>query len=149
MSLLIEEDELIEVCVHYEKRDNAFVFYEEEHKGAMTEKFYFKNPSWGDQTAIMEHAFGLDVSGMTMMNPYLFIDGKIKVLLKKWSLKMPVSDENIDKLQPALVNYLDDRLNKLIFLDTSVAEELEKAGKDEQEQLPDYKDHEAPADDCS
>lgn len=119
MSLLVSEEDLIEITVHYEVKNNKHIFYEDKKEGTKSENFYFKRPSWGDQREIYEYAFGLDVNGAASLNPYRFVDGKIKVLLKKWSLGCPVTEEAIDRLNPFLVSYLDKKVDKVIIVESS------------------------------
>lgn len=120
MSLFVDENDLVAVEVRYTEKDNKLEFYDKEPcpEGAKLEKFEFKKPSWGDQREIMEIAFGVDPnSGTPMVDPYRFMDAKFKTLLKKWTLKIELSWDNIDKLHPDLMEHLNSRIDPLLGLD--------------------------------
>lgn len=121
MPLLISENDLVKVTVHYSENGSDLKFYEGPQDGAESEDFWFKRPDWGDQKMIMEGTMGINSDGVPIMDPHRYQDMKFKVLLRKWSLKyedgtaVPVSAETIDRMHPDLVGHLDKRLDDEVF----------------------------------
>jgi hypothetical protein len=148
MPLFISDDDVVELKVFHTEKDGILKFYMKEPMPAEVEEnmFIFRRPNWGDQNAIMETTLRIDLtSGTPIMDPYKYIDAKLKVLLKSWSLKdnkgepLKISSENIDKLDPNLIEYLNVKLNELLFLNVprelseNVSARLSEQGEDQAE----------------
>jgi hypothetical protein len=79
--------------------------------------FFFRVPKWGDTRKIMSAASAVREDGM-VLDPYKFIDARIKFLLKDWTLtdekgkKVPVNEQTIERLPPHVVNYLHRKLDE-------------------------------------
>jgi hypothetical protein len=116
--LLVDDNETVEVIIRVEKKDGGLVFYEDGQpsENAKEERFVFKRPNWGDWKKINTDIVSVSDTGQSTINLHKFIDLRMKILLKSWTLKdaagkpLPVSPEVIDKLKPALVTYLNRRL---------------------------------------
>jgi hypothetical protein len=124
MSLIVSEKQLFEVVVRYKQNGDNLLFYENGEKaeeGHKEEKFFFKRPSWSDTRIMMADTMFMDpATGQPILDPYRFMDRKIKTLLKDWTLKqedgekLPLTSENIDNLDPALINFLNAQLDGVI-----------------------------------
>lgn len=120
MSLLVNESQLFDVIVIYARKNGELEFFEEGKApaGAVKETFKFKRPTWTEARDMMSASVLVDaVSGRSIIDPYKFMDMKVKTLIKDWSLnhdgkKLELSEDNIDKLEPALVQHLFDRLEQ-------------------------------------
>lgn len=115
MSLLINDSDTFPVEVLFTKEENGtFVF----GKGDSKETFTFKRPTWNEMRLIMSSSVIINAAnGQGLVDPYKMMDLKIKSLLKDWSLKdgenkLPLTNENIDKLNPDLIQYLFAKLNE-------------------------------------
>lgn len=130
MPLLISSDDLVEIIIRYEEKQNKLFFYEEDREGLSVESFWFKRPDWGDQKLITEGTLSIDSNGIPIMDPYRYQDMKFKVLLKKWTLKnkdgdvVPVTHKFIDQMHPLLIKYIQTKLDPLLF------EDIEEAKKE-------------------
>jgi hypothetical protein len=119
--LLVDENDTVEVVVRYEQRASGLVFYGEgdnpEGVELHEEKFVFRRPNWDDWKAINTDIVSVS-DGKSSINLHKFIDQRMKSLLKSWTLKkgdgtpLPASPESIGKLKPALVTYLNRRLEE-------------------------------------
>lgn len=81
------------------------------------ESFFFRVPRWGDTRKIMSAASSVREDGM-VLDPYRFIDARIKYLLADWTLtnkkgnKAPISEQTIEELPPEVINYLHRKLDE-------------------------------------
>jgi len=119
MSLLINDNETFEVKVKYVLVADGIKYFEEDEKAppeAISEWFKFKRPNWEETCEIMSYAM-VPYNGTVVLNPYRFIDGKLKVLLTSWSLKdakgnpLECNPVNIMKLNPSICEYLSSKLD--------------------------------------
>ena len=129
MPLLVDETNIfdIEVCYREEK---DLIFYDELPipGDVIKEKFTFKKPSWRDFRQMMSSSCFAH-NGVMTLNPYVFMDLKIKLLLKGWTLTkdskpLPVTSENIDSLNPSLCTYLAKKV------DAFLGDEVEDVSKE-------------------
>lgn len=148
MPLFISDDDVVELRVFHTEENGILKFYFNDPMPSGVEEniFVFRRPNWGDQNVIMGTTLRIDLtSGTPIMDPYRFIDAKLKVLLRSWSLKdnkgnpLEVSSENIDKLDPNLIEHLNIRLNATLSLNIpaelseSVSAKLSEQGENQAE----------------
>ncbi len=121
MPLFVTDKDVINVTVRYVDKAGSIQFFEKDEAGyeaAQVETFTFRKPNWADTRLMMADAMYLDPnSGSPIVDPYRFMDRKIKILLKDWSLKdgdakLPLNGDNIDKLDGSLINYLNKKLDE-------------------------------------
>jgi len=109
MSLLINESDTFVINVRYSQQANGELIFDE---GSETANFTFKRPNWIEMRTIMSNAVIVNANnGQAIIDPYKLMDTKIKLLLKEWDLKIPVTESAIDRLHPTLIQYLFDKLN--------------------------------------
>lgn len=87
MSLLIKEEDVFDVTVHFKLNEKGQVeVVDTKEPGCESEVFTFKYPAWKDvRTIILESQ--IVVEGVAVLDPIAFIEAKVKTLLRKWSLK--------------------------------------------------------------
>src|SRR3990172_4896326 len=123
MGLLIGDKDVFEVkAIFEEKGNNTLVFYKEGEKvpeTAKRESFTFRKPRWSDMRRMMSDS--IIPTGMgVVINPYVFMDIKLKQLLQDWTLKdengkkVKVDAEHIDMIHPALCDHLNAELDKIL-----------------------------------
>jgi hypothetical protein len=120
MPLFVTEQDVIVIEVCYLEENGQLKFLEEGDDSCQkpqVETFTFRRPNWSDNRLMMADSMFIDpTSGAPVLDPYRFIDRKMKILLKEWTLKvgdekLPVTGDNIDKLDAALINYLNRALD--------------------------------------
>lgn len=145
MSLLIDENETFEIKVTYVKIKDGLRFYEESEEApeyAQREWFRFKRPNWEETCEMMSYAM-VPYNGTVILNPYRFIDAKLKVLMTAWSIKdkngmeTACSPENVAKLNPALCEYLSAKLDYSVL--PISANEPPVADDEQENELPPQK----------
>jgi hypothetical protein len=118
--LLVDENDTVEVVVRYYEKPSGLDFLDNDEKaceGIQEEKFVFRRPNWDDWKAINTDIVSVSDTGSSSINLHKFIDHRMKTLLKSWTLKtadgtpLPIVG-NIGKLKPALVTYLNRRLEE-------------------------------------
>jgi hypothetical protein len=123
MPLLIKESDVVTIVVRYVERETGLEFFEEPHEGAIEEKFIFKKPNWKIISGVMIDSLMLSPQGVLAMNPFIFMDKKIKALISDWTLKdsegrkIPATPENIEKMSPELWEYLNGKLDAYVSSD--------------------------------
>jgi hypothetical protein len=133
MGLLIDNEATFDVIVKYIEDGEKLIFYEKEDKipeGKIVgeETFAFKRVSWSDFKLMMSESIIVS-GGAISLNPYVFMDIKFKLLLKKWSLKdkngkpLELNIKNIDNLNPQLCEYLNKKLD--LALGTPIEHKVE------------------------
>jgi hypothetical protein len=119
MPLLLTENDTFEIVVRFVEQNREFKFFEPGDAApqeVLEERFVFRWPNWSDTKMMMMGAISVDEGGETSVDPYKFMDGKIRILIKDWSLKdgngekYKINDKNIDKLHPALFEYLNRKI---------------------------------------
>jgi len=122
MGLLIGEKDVFDVKVAFEEKGNSLIFYESNEQipeTAKKESFTFHKPRWIDMRRMMSESIISTGSGI-VLNPYVFMDIKIKQLLQDWTLtdtdgkKMKITPESIDNLNPALCDYLNEKIDEVL-----------------------------------
>jgi hypothetical protein len=122
MGLLIGDKDVFEVkAIFEEKGNNSLVFYGDGEKipeTAKRETFTFRKPRWSDMRRMMSESIMPTGMGV-VINPYVFMDIKLKQLLQDWTLqekgkKVKVDAEHIDMLHPALCDYLNAEVDKIL-----------------------------------
>ena len=89
----------------------------EEGQEVFEEEFKFRHPRWGDTRFVMSAASSLGDEGIKI-DPYKFIDARVKRLIEDWSLKtekgkkVALNEQNIDQLPPDVVNYINSQLDQ-------------------------------------
>jgi hypothetical protein len=122
MSLLPKKKEIITIKVRYVTEDDVIRVLDEEEKvpegqEAIEEEFHFRAPRWGDTRYVMSAASSLGEDGINI-DPYKFIDARIKRLIDDWSLKnekgkkVALHEQNIDNLPPDVVSYINSQLDQ-------------------------------------
>lgn len=124
MSLFQSRDrKKLVIEVRYTKDDDGEVRVLEEEDQAgegqevFSESFSFRYPRWGDTRMVMSAASSLGEDGI-IIDPYKFIDARIKRLLADWSLKnekgktVALNEPNIEQLPSNVVNYLNRQLDE-------------------------------------
>ena len=88
-----------------------------EGQEVIEEEFVFRRPLWGDTRYVMSAASSLGEDGINI-DPYKFIDARIKRLIEDWSFKnekgkkVSVNEQNIDQLPPDVINYVNSQLDQ-------------------------------------
>ena len=135
MSLFIEENDLIKITIRYFNQGNKLtIFKEGEPKEPIagkveTDTFELRIPNWEDSVKIATASTLVNGNtGAVIVNPHIYTDTKIKLLLKKWSLKdkdgnsVLVTEEKINKLHPKMIEAIDYEFNKETILNFCVPE---------------------------
>lgn len=123
MPLLIKESDVVTVIVRYTEDAEGIHFFEEPHDGAVEERFVFKRPNWKIISRVMIDSLMLSPNGVLAMNPFVFMDQKIKALISDWTLKdadgrkIPATADNVEKLSPELWEYLNGKLDAYVSSD--------------------------------
>ena len=122
MSILINDSDRFDITVRYgENNGNIEIFPEEGEipQDAHSETFTFKRPNWAESRTMLSSCVIMNAAnGEGVMDPYRFMDTRIKTLLKDWTLKdkdgnkIEVNPANIDMLPPTIVDCLFNRLTK-------------------------------------
>jgi len=119
MSLLVSENETFEIKVKYVAVPDGIKCFEENEQApleAVCEWFRFKKPNWEETCEMMSYAM-VPYNGSVILNPYRFVDAKLKVLMTAWSIKddkgnpVDCKPSNIAKLNPAVCEYLSKKLD--------------------------------------
>jgi hypothetical protein len=119
MSALIRENDTFEVkIIRSTGKDGKETFMAAGSKAVLGEEltFVFKRPAWGDTKTIMSRSVRF-VDGKGEIDPYMIMDSRIKVLLKKWNLQdddgkpIPATPENVERLPSALVEAIHGAMN--------------------------------------
>lgn len=135
MSLVKQKDCFIHVPIYYmEKTVKGFtktvIIKEEKAKKMMEDEstkssikvnnFYFSLYTWNMQKHVQKNCYYLNVeTGIQDFDWVRARDMKLVQCLKKWDLldengrDLPVTQENIDSLQPEVVTYLLDELEEI------------------------------------
>jgi len=127
MSLIIDESETFEVRIGYKTEEGKDVFSilrAEEVAVAETglETFTFRKPNWSDSRKMLSSAIYIDSVGGAKLDPYKFMDARLRVLIKNWSLKdkkgerLSLTEENIDRMSLGLVSCLSRALDEKVPL---------------------------------
>lgn len=115
---LISNDEFFEVKVYYKTKQNKTYIFDDEKdqkedlSNYNLETFSFKRPRWGEMKDIFSKSVSLSSEGEMKVDPWKYMDRKIKCLLKEWSLveengeKVPITEANIDRLDYELISHL-------------------------------------------
>jgi hypothetical protein len=112
MSLLVSKTETVDIDIYYVMKDGNLVFLKDGTPDSTKETFTFRKPSWADFKKMMSSSASIDGQGGMSMDPYKFMDVRIKTLLCKWTLKeddgkdIPLTPENIDCLPVPLMDHL-------------------------------------------
>lgn len=122
MSLLIQENDTFEIEVRYVKNNSIFKIFgpNENVEGAIVEKFTFKRPNWTEAQRLMSACVLVDATnGRAILDPYRYMDLKVKSLLRDWTLmdneeKLAPTPENVNKLDPSIIQYLFQRMNDVL-----------------------------------
>jgi len=120
---LFTKDETFDIAISYTRGDKGELKFDTEGE---IETFTFRRPNWQDTRALMSASVIVSAqTGQAIVDPYRMMDMKIKTLLKDWTIKkdgekVEVTPENIDKLEPDLVQYLYNKLNSTL----SITEEV-------------------------
>jgi len=131
MSLLAPKKpiQLVSIQLRYTENETGEVSILKEDEVAKdgvvveTVKFSFRTPTWGDTKTIMSMCSSIGQDGKIAFDGYKFIDARIKKLLVDWSLtddkekRLPLTEENIERLPSSVVAYLNEQLEKV----TSIA----------------------------
>jgi len=84
-----------------------------------TARFVFRPPNWGDTKAIMSACSLIGQDGKIAFDGYKFIDMRLRRLMTDWSLtdekekRLPLTEENFEMLPYAIVNYLNEKIEKV------------------------------------
>ena len=121
MSLLIGENDTFDVECFFVENGTNIVFYEKKDapEGHQHETFTFKKPSWVELRKMMSESL-IPSGGTAILNPYTYMDLKLKYLLRKWTLKdgdgkpIKVTFEAIDKMHPSLSVYLSGKIDLIL-----------------------------------
>jgi hypothetical protein len=122
MSIFQSDKEDICIVVRYfmDSENNVCVIDEEAPpEGAEVNEveFKFRYPLWGDTRAVMSAASSIGEDGISI-DPYNFVDARIKRLISDWSLKnekgnkVAINEQNIEKLPSDVVNYINRQLDQ-------------------------------------
>jgi len=122
MPLLLTDKDTFDITLWYVDNDGELKISASEPAPANTideigraksETFTFRWPNWADTKTMLAGSVMVDENGGVAVDPFKFMDGKVRTLLKDWTLtnpkgdKYPVNNMNIDKLHPALFEYLN------------------------------------------
>lgn len=82
----------------------------------MRETFEFRKPAWGDVRVILNRS---TIGGnLNDIDPLAFMESKIRILLKSWSLKdhkgKTVPFDHLEKFPPPVVVYLNNEIDKVL-----------------------------------
>jgi len=127
MSLLVK-DERIDVKVCYKKNaKNKLEFADpdkdlgEEESNYTREAFTFIRPGWGQLKTIFSESITVSPDGEWKVDPWKYMDAKVRHLLVDWTLKeeddnkvlrkVPVTRANINRLEFELVSYLNKEID--------------------------------------
>lgn len=123
MSLMVDKAPCMEIVVKYERLASGELKFHEEQAptegNIKEEKFFFRSPGWGDTKIMAKASSRLDESGRVFLDPYAFMDVRIKTLLCDWTLKdekgnkLPIGASNVDSLHPSVLTYLSEKLDAL------------------------------------
>ena len=121
MSLLIGDNDTFDIEVFFLEQGNEMKFFSKKDapENCKAETFTFKKPAWLEMRTMMAQSI-IPSGGTVVLNPYVFMDMKIKSLLKKWTLKddkdnlIKVTPENIDRLHHALCDHLSGRIDSFL-----------------------------------
>lgn len=120
MSLLVTEDDIFDVVVKYSDKDRLVIFEDDKApEDCKSETFTFKKPSWYEIRKMMSESL-IPTAGTVVLNPYIFMDVKLKALMVRWTLKdkegklLKLSYENIDMLHPSLCDHLSSKIDAML-----------------------------------
>lgn len=111
--LLVSQDDVFTIDVSYTYENGFLTIHEgEAPTGALKDSFTFRRPNWEDIHIMNSSSVIVDaINGKAIMDPYKYMDIKVKRLLKRWTLKIgqetaPVSQDNINRLHPVMMQHL-------------------------------------------
>lgn len=117
--LLVDETSTFQVIVYHGEDTGIFVIYSDTPPdAAKKDVFTFRRPNWVDVRNMNSASVLVDaVSGKAIIDPYKYMDLKVKSLLTDWTIskgeeKVPVSPDNVNRLQPELIQYLFQKLEE-------------------------------------
>lgn len=117
MPLLIQQEDQISVDVWYKDEGSDLKLSAKAEDGMTKETFSFRKPSWGTLSKIMAESLVVLPSGNVTINPIVFSDLKVRLLLSSWTLKdktgktIPINGENMSKLHPDLWSFLGEKMD--------------------------------------
>lgn len=117
--LLVDETLTFQIEVYHAQDTGVFVIYPSAPPtAAERDVFTFRRPNWIDVRNMNSASVLVDaVSGKAIIDPYKYMDLKVKTLLTDWTIskgeeKVPISPDNVNRLQPELIQYLFQRLEE-------------------------------------
>lgn len=117
--LLVDSGNTFTISITY-KEDGSLQILKDGEPDGKTDTFTFRRPNWGDIRTMNSYAVLVDaVSGKAIIDPYKYMDIKIKMLLVGWTLKqgeedLPLSADNVNRLDPILFQSLFEKLEHKI-----------------------------------
>ena len=126
MSLLVGEKHTFKIDLKYFLKDQGITILTKEGQvpegtQVKSETFTFKRPNWSEIQKMMSACVICDAStGRAIMDPYKFMDIKVKTLLRDWTLKdeegnkMPLVEDTLSNMEPSVVQYLFDEMNEVL-----------------------------------
>lgn len=115
MSIFMNEEKFIEIIIFYSNKENSVDISTEEKDGYEKAIFKFKHPNWHDHIQIMSRSTIIDGNtGSTIINPFIAMDEKFKLLLSEWSSSESINNETIGKIHPKIMQFVVSELEKRI-----------------------------------
>lgn len=119
MSILIQEDDVFELTVHFGLDEKSIVkVLDAPEEGCETVTFTFRKPSWKDVRKIVETSYVSNGDGTSFLDPIAYIESKVKVLLKAWTLldqdKKPIPISKVDKVPARVMIYVGTKMDDFI-----------------------------------
>lgn len=117
--LIVSPNDTFKVNVIYTKDvkgEIKFLNEKPETGEANEEWFEFRRPNWSDVQIIMRNATNNGLRQIDQLDAMSFMDAKIRVLLKSWSLKdekgKSLTLDNVDKLPTSVIMHLSGEVDK-------------------------------------
>jgi len=132
MPVFINKESKFEIKVFYTDIGNKVVIHNEELPNCKVQKFLFRQANWEDTCDIMSSSF-VPYEGVLILNPYVFMDVKIRRLMAGWDIKdekgidVPFHVDSISSINPAVVEYLSRKIDEVIFPNKEVLESAAEA----------------------
>jgi len=120
MPLMHKDSDRLDVVVKYAETANGLEFFEDNYdKECLKETFNFKRLTWEMHKGIMSAVMVMNVQGQSLVDLFKLMDLKVKTQIAEWSLKddkgdnLPVTPENIGRLDPLLIQHLFSKLQAI------------------------------------
>jgi len=114
MSIFVEDNEIVNVAVHYVDNNGKITIQEEPGPDSKTINMTFKRPDFSTSQRLIASSTVTDVGGNQTINLMLLQNNLIYFLAKSWDITLPdTKDENGNVIKGKKVEFNAENIGKL------------------------------------